>query len=300
MPSPASAPPVLCFGEILWDVLPHGRFAGGAPFNVAYHLHRQGMPVRVISAVGRDAAGDELLARVAGWGVPADTIARHASLETGYVRAEVSAAGDARYTIARPVAWDEIPVDAAHLELARTARAIVFGSLALRSPANRAALTQLIAALPVSAWRVFDVNLRAPHDDLALVAEFARGVSLLKLNAAEAARLASGADEAPGREERDARALATRFGARRVCVTAGARGAGFLLDGDWFWEDGRPVTVADTVGSGDAFLAALLRANLEGSAPAVALRRACRIGEWVATQPGATPDYERWPGERAD
>src|SRR5437868_3560133 len=114
MSSPPPAP-ILCFGEILWDILPHGRFAGGAPFNVAYHLHRQGADVRVISAVGRDAAGDELLARLKSWGVPATTLTRHPYLETGYVTAKISSAGDARYTIARPVAWDEIGVDATHV-----------------------------------------------------------------------------------------------------------------------------------------------------------------------------------------
>lgn len=291
-PSPAiaaAAPPLLCFGEILWDQLPHGSFPGGAPFNVAYHLRRQGAAVRVVSAVGRDALGDELLRRLAAWGLATDAVARHADLPTGTVTATLGPGGDAHYEIAAPVAWDRIVV-ADSLRLPPAA-AVVFGSLALRSTANQHALEKLFSFLPSAAWRVFDVNLRPPFDDLEVVARFARGVTLLKLNAAEAARLAAAAPESAGREESDARALAARYGAGQVCVTAGARGAGLLIGDRWHWEPGRPVRVVDTVGAGDSFLATLLVGLLAGLAPDAALGRACRVGEWVATQPGATPDY---------
>ncbi|MFA5058394.1 MAG: PfkB family carbohydrate kinase, partial [Opitutaceae bacterium] len=167
-----------------------------------------------------------------------------------------------------------------------------FGSLAQRSVSNRAALDRLLTLLPDDALRVFDVNLRPPHDDLELVRTLARHATLLKLNAAEAARLAAGAAEEPGREETDARALARLTGCAIVCVTAGARGAGLLRADRWLWEPGRPVVVADTVGAGDAFLASLvthlLNSRISGGE---SLARACRLGEWVASQRGATPGY---------
>lgn len=290
-----SRPPgdIICFGEILWDLLPDALYPGGAPFNVAYHLHRHGARVHLASAVGRDLLGDELLRRLQHWGVTADGIARHPSLPTGYVRAELSAGGDAQYDITANVAWDQITVDDDLIRTAANAHAVIFGSLAQRSPSNRVALDDLLTAAPSHALRVFDVNLRPPFDDIELVHVLARRATLLKLNAAEAARLAAGMAEAPGREESNARALSVQTGCAIVCVTAGARGAGLLRSGRWIWEPGRPVAVADTVGAGDAFLAALVTHLLNGRiSDGEILARACRLGEWVASQRGATPAYD--------
>jgi fructokinase len=205
------------------------------------------------------------------------------------VRAALGAHGDAAYTIATDVAWDRIVLTPAALDAAQRARGVVFGSLALRSPENRASLTELWSALPSDAVRVFDVNLRPPHDDLALVRRFSADVTLLKLNAYEAARLV-GAVELPGEEETYARRLLEWAPRARICITAGGRGAGWLVDGRWYWEPGRSVAVMDTVGSGDAFLARLLAAD--HLPPDKALATACRLGEWVATCRGATSPYD--------
>jgi fructokinase len=284
-------PSALCFGEILWDFLPDGLFAGGAPFNVGYHLHRQGVPTHIVSAVGRDVLGDELLRRVAGWGMSTGLITRHAHKPTGYVRATVGPGGDASYEIVTQVAWDEIHAPPAAAGVAAATDAFIFGSLAQRSATTRAALYQLLTVVPKQALRVFDVNLRAPHDDLELVRELAGQATILKLNHEEAARLA-GAAVADGREEEHARRLAADTRCATVVVTAGARGAGLLRAGRWHWEAGRTVAVADTVGAGDAFLAAFVTQLLGGQADdAECLARACRHGEWVATQRGATPAY---------
>ncbi|MBC7368326.1 MAG: bifunctional hydroxymethylpyrimidine kinase/phosphomethylpyrimidine kinase [Undibacterium sp.] len=297
------SPAVLCFGEILWDLLPHGAFPGGAPFNVAYHLHRLGVPVLPVSAVGPDELGAQLLRRLEAWGIATTAITRDPTAPTGRVTATLSASGDAHYTIETHVAWDHISIDGAALATAARAPALVFGSLALRSAHNRQALARsadnrqplarLAAALPPTAWRVFDVNLRAPHDDLALVRRFAPLANVLKLNSAEAARLVSDAPESPGREETDARALAAQLGVSTVCVTAGSRGAGLLRADRWTWVPAQPVAVVDTIGAGDAFLAALLAGLLRGArTDAELLSAACRLGEWVAAHAGATPAYD--------
>jgi len=288
MTEPAAA--VLCFGEILWDSLPDGLHAGGAPFNVAYHLHQLGQPVHIVSAVGRDFLGDELLRRLKHWELATAGVTRHADRPTGYVRAALAAGGDAHYEIGTNVAWDRIELPSGTRQAAATTRAIVFGSLAQRSPVNRKALERLLAALPADSLRIFDVNLRPPHDDLDLVRSLARHATMLKLNAAEAERLTGGA---PGDEEARARVLAAETGCALVCVTAGARGAGLLRAGRWHWELGRPVAVVDTVGAGDAFLAALIFHSLRGRlAEEEILARACRLGEWVAGRRGATPTYD--------
>ena len=135
------------------------------------------------------------------------------------------------------------------------------------------------------------ITTAEPTDDLPLIRRLATQATLLKLNDGEAARLCAG-NPAASDVESHARFLATETGCVRVVITAAARGAGLLgRDGRWHWEPGRPVAVADTVGAGDAFLAALLSGLLRGRDDAAALAHACRVGEWVATQRGATPDY---------
>lgn len=288
--------PILCFGEILWDFLPAGLFAGGAPFNVAYHLKQHGAEPVLVSAVGRDLLGEELLRRLRSWDVNTELVTRHSGLPTGYVRATLGATGDARYEITPSVAWDQILMTQDIAHAAQNARALVFGSLAQRSPVNRTVLNRIFDVLPEGreTWRVFDVNLRAPHDDLELVHALAPRATLLKVNADEAARLCGELHEIPGREEAFARALQASAGCPMVCVTAGERGAGLLREGVWLWEEGRAAEVADTVGSGDAFLAALLAHLLTGKlSDEECLARACRTGEWVATQRGATPAYPK-------
>jgi fructokinase len=286
------APAILCFGELLWDELPGGRRPGGAPVNVAYHLTRLGRAALPISAVGDDADGRALLDFLQSKGIPTGGIAVQASLTTGSVRARIDDEGNARYDIATGTAWDKIPVEGMPLRHAAAAPALVFGSLAQHSSANRAALRRLRGALAGNALQVFDVNLRAPHDDLDRVGALARGASVLKVNHEEAIRLARGASGDP---ETNARAIAAGTGVPMVCVTAGGEGAGLLNDGEWVHVPGRAITVVDTVGAGDAFLAALVDGLLAGKPALEILARACRLGEWVATQTGAMPDCG--PGE---
>lgn len=261
--------------------------------NVAYHLARQGLAVAPVTAVGRDFLGDEALRRIETWGVNTEGIARVAGRPTGFVRAVIDAAGVASYDIASGVAWDRIPVPARLVKADRVPGAIVFGTLALREKPNRETLQTLCAKWP-GALRVVDLNFRSPFDSTAVVKLAMRLGELIKLNEHELAQLNQTRRRGdPAALERGARKLAADYDLARICVTAGERGAGLLWDGEWFWEDARPVAVRDTVGAGDAFLGGLLGALLKrGGSPRKALEQACRLGEFVASQDGATPHYD--------
>lgn len=280
---------VLCFGEVLWDLMPRGRFLGGAPLNVAYHVVQLGQPAGLVSAVGRDALGDAALAAITERGIDASAIGRHARLPTGTAVVELDAAGQARFRIEQPVAWDEI--DVAPALAAAAPVAIVFGTLALRSAANRAALTRLLDAFP-GAWVVCDLNLRPPFDDLAPLAPLLARANLLKLNADEARRLCGrGATAADWREM--AAELSAHFHGAAICITLGAEGA-VLRDGEGWHSAAAPrVTVRDTVGAGDSFTAALVAGRLRRPLPEWPriLRAACALGGFVASCDGAQPPH---------
>jgi fructokinase len=282
--------PVLCFGEILWDSLPRGLFPGGAPMNVAYHLKQLGAHPIPVTAVGRDQLGEELRQRLKRWGVDTSGVNVHPTKSTGLARVTVID-GSPRFEIVEDVAWDCIEVPAELLERASQSAAVVFGSLAQRSEPNRQQLTALLDHCP-TALKVFDVNLRPPYDSAERVWALAQRADFIKLNDHELTSLLN--ESGPPADLTEAvRRFAKRAGVGKVCLTAGETGAGMLLDGHWYWESAEAVSVRDTVGAGDAFLAALLSGLLDAKhPPAEILRRACRLAEFVVTQDGATPAYQ--------
>lgn len=284
--------PVLCFGEVLWDCLPRGLFLGGAPFNVACHLQALGRPAVVASAVGSDFLGEEILRRIAQNGMDTGCCPQ-VDAPTGFVQVAVDENGQPGYVISEGVAYDQVPVSDTLRAAAARAPALVFGSLAQRSEHNRYTLGVVREALANDALQVFDVNLRPPFDHLPLVMDLARGCDLLKLNDHEARQLLDreGEDDLQGL----AAGMAERSGVESVVLTAGARGAGLYADGTWYFAAPEEITVRDTVGAGDSFLAGLLDGLLAGAEPARCLERASRLAEFVAQQDGATPSLEAAP-----
>jgi fructokinase len=280
---------VVCFGEALWDSLPRGIFPGGAPVNVAYHLHRFGLNAVPVTAVGNDFLGDEYVRRFRYWELPSDFVGR-IDKPTGAVVVDMNESGIPTYHFLENVAWDAIELpDSLHREC-ETASALVFGTLAQRSPANRQKLTQLRSWLG-QARHVFDVNLRAPYDDPGIVWESANGCDLIKLNHEELLKLLNLVVTTDALKT-GAKLLSERTGCPRICVTAGAKGAGLWWADQWYWEPAQPVAVKDTVGAGDAFLAALLHGWLvTGLMPEANLQRASRVAEFVTTCDGAMPVY---------
>lgn len=280
---------MLCIGELLWDSLPAGLFPGGAPFNVAGHLHALGVPVAVISRVGRDRLGAEAVARLSNLGIDPDLVQVDDTLPTGFVSVVVAQGGIPSYEIEQPAAWDAIELAAGVMERAAEARAIVFGSLAQRSRGSRDTIRRLWQA---DALQVFDVNLRPPFEDREIVRESLAAADMVKLNEGELGRLA-GWFGLPADPRRAAEALGERFGCATVCVTRGAEGAALLREGRWTEHAGFAVEVRDTVGAGDAFLAALLAGLLSGGDDEALLRAANLLGAYVASRDGAIPAHDR-------
>ena len=285
------------FGEMLWDCLPSGRHAGGAPFNVSAHLAQLGLSSFLLSAVGQDALGDELLQVARDKRIDTRFVGRaRGGLPTGTVLATVDASGNATYEIVQPVAWDEIVAPEPAFAAIGQARAFVFGSLAARSPHN---LQQLDSLLDLKGpVKFFDVNMRRPFAEPSRIIELARRADVVKLNHEEVSQLAAWLrkDTAVGVASIDlasvADACATFAEATAtasICVTMGGAGAAFWNRGKLLHVPAPPTTVRDTVGAGDAFMAALMAGLTHGADIEAVLESACSLGAFVASHDGATP-----------
>lgn len=279
---------VVCFGEILWDLLPSGARPGGAPMNVAYHLNKLGLRPAMISRVGRDDRGREILEVLARQGLPLTYVQEDPTQPTGVVNATIGANHEVSYDIVAPVAWDFIQGEERLTRLVQGAEFFVFGSLAARQATSRNTLFQLIEA---AAFRVADINLRAPHYSREVLEPLLRHTNLLKLNEHELPILANWFQELSGREEQ-VQLIQDRFQIPTIVVTMGGNGALLNKEGTVTTHPGYRVAVEDTVGSGDAFLAGFLSATKQGLSAAESLQFANAMGAFVATKSGAWPDYE--------
>lgn len=280
---------ILCYGEVLWDALPGGLFLGGAPFNVACHLHELGEPVRFASRVGDDLLGDEIRRRMQHRGIDDTLLQVDPDLPTGFVRVALEETAGPSFTILAPSSWDRIEATPELADAAAGARAIVFGSLVQRDSISAKTLHTLF---DTGADLIFDVNLRPPFDDRDVVEASLRVANLVKLNDAELVQLARWFD-LPQEDRAGAAALSERFDCRTVCVTRGERGAALLHQGEWNEHPGYRVKVADAVGAGDAFLAALISGLYAGATAEETLTRANAVGAYVASCNGATPHHDR-------
>ena len=288
-----ASPLVVGVGEVLWDVLPEGRTLGGAPANVAYHAASLGARAAVAGCVGDDPDGREIIAALTEAGVDCRAIAVDADHPTGWVSVDLDDHGKATFTIHEDVAWDFLPAGEALADLAARAEAICYGSLAQRSGPSRETIRSFLAATGPEALRICDINLRPPLVDREIVVGCLEAADILKLNDDELpviCRLLS----VEGDEIAAMRHLQAAFSLDTVILTKGADGS-ILLAGDRVLrQQGRKVAVADTVGAGDAFTAAIAVGLLLGLALPDVHQRAEQVAAYVCTQPGATPML---PGE---
>lgn len=280
---------VVCFGEVLWDNLPSGRKPGGAPMNVAYHLSKLGIKSTLISRVGNDADGRDLLAFLNKIGLSTCFCQVDKTNPTSTTVAIVNANHDIHYDICYPVAWDFIePDDRQLVPLIKESEALVFGSLSVRNNATRNTLHSL---LENAGFKVLDINLRQPYYRKESLSDLLRRTNLLKLNSNELVIIAKLFNK-PFTDERDSiLQLQDRFQIGEVLVTRGNAGCSYYQGDIQYTVPAYNVIVNDTVGSGDSFLAAFIAKRLCGKTIIESLQYATALAAFVTSRSGACPPY---------
>lgn len=276
-------------GELLWDIFPDGRQLGGAPANFAYMTNLLCDEGVVASRVGNDELGEEAKRRIDALGLSTSCIQLDPTYRTGIVRVEVDASGQPTFKIAEPVAWDFFEWTPAWQALAQKADAVCFGSLAQRCAQSRQTIRSFLKTIRPASTRVFDVNLRQSFYSAQILADSAKQADIIKLNHDELPMVVQLLGFPFHDEESAAQWLRHTFHIKLVCITRGARGSLLVGEDAKHEHPGISVEVADTVGSGDAFTAALVYHYLRRGSLAVMNEAANRMGSWVASQTGATP-----------
>lgn len=279
---------VYCFGEVLFDVYKTTKLPGGAPMNVALHLLKQGKESSLISKVGDDKNGLELMEFIKNRGGSTDLIQRTSTYETGTVNVKISDKGNASYIINEPVAWDFIDFDAS-LEKRVTPRDfLVYGSLAVR---NQHSFETLHNLLDLDIQKVFDVNLRDPYYTDSKIKQLIEKTDILKINEDEADLLKRKYASEVEDLESFTDLLLQKFKLKGVLVTLGENGALANFNYKIYSTNGIKIQVKDTIGSGDSFLAAFISKYIEGEDIEQCLLYGCATGAFVAKCSGANPDY---------
>jgi fructokinase len=286
-------------GELLWDLFPEGKQLGGAPANFAYMTRLLSDEGMVASRVGNDALGRAAGRRLERLGLRTSHIQLDSTHPTGTVKVQVDPAGQPTFRIAEAVAWDFLAWTPEWRALAERADAVCFGSLAQRSPESRSTIRAFLSALRPGATRVFDVNLRQSFYDADTLSESAKLADIMKVNNDELAVVAKLLGIPFIYDElRAARWLRDTFGLKLVCITRGAKGSLLVGAEETSEHPGYRVHVADTVGAGDAFTAALVYHHLRHASVPTLNEAANRMGAWVASQTGATPPRDEFHLEK--
>jgi fructokinase len=279
---------ILSVGEVLWDVLPTGSVMGGAAANFAVHARAMGAFSQIVSRVGDDGLGHEILRRLQAMGVDTGFIEIDRTRPTSTVSVTLSGDGQPSYTIHENVAWDAIGASSEVRRAASKADAVCFGTLTQRTAAARASVQKIVASSPMDALRVFDINLRQAFYSRETIETSLNLANALKLNETELPVLAE-MFCLRGDDKFKIAVLAERFQLRVVAFTRGADGSSLMVDGEWSEHGGVPAVVRDTVGAGDAFTAALVVGLLDRWPLPAIHQRASEVASFVCSSTGPTP-----------
>lgn len=281
---------IVGMGEALWDVLPEGKKIGGAPANFAYHVSQFGFDSRVVSAVGKDADGDEILDIFAQKKLR--TQIERVAYPTGTVQVTLDAVGVPQYEIKEGVAWDNIPFTDELKRLALNTRAVCFGSLAQRNEVSRNTINRFLDTMPDTddQLKIFDINLRQNFYTKEVLCESMHRCNILKINDEELVTISRIFDY-PGIDlQEKCRALITEYDLKMLILTCGTNGSYVFTPGEVSFQETPRVPVADTVGAGDSFTAAFTAAVLSRMPVGEAHKLAVEVSAYVCTQSGAMPE----------
>lgn len=280
---------IVGMGEALWDVLPEGKKLGGAPANFAYHISQFGYDSVVVSAVGDDKLGNEILDNLAAKQLQHKI--EKVPYPTGVVQVTLDDAGVPCYEIKENVAWDNIPFTPALEELAQHTQAVCFGSLAQRSVVSRKTINSFLDAMPrkEGQYKIFDINLRQGFYNKEILDESFNKCNILKINDEELITI-SRLFGFPGIDLQDkCWILLAKYNLKMLILTCGINGSYVFTPGEVSFVETPKVEVADTVGAGDSFTAAFMAAVLAGKSVAHAHKLAVDVSAYICTQNGAMP-----------
>ncbi|WP_372760641.1 carbohydrate kinase [Pseudoalteromonas sp.] len=277
---------VSCFGEVLWDCFDSGKRLGGAPLNMCVRINSLGIKADMLSAVGNDELGTELLTEISNKGVSCDYITINNAKKTSTVAVTLDSSGSARYDIVADTAWDNIALSDALINKVKRSDVFVFGSLVGRSDTSLNTLKKLV---DVANFKVFDVNLRAPHYTLTTLVDLMTKADFIKLNDEELYEIAKTMGCKYHSLEQNLAFIAQHTHTDYLCVTKGSHGALLSIKGVNYYNSGYLINVVDTVGAGDSFLGSLIYQLCSQSDAQFAIDFACAVGAMVAERAGATP-----------
>ena len=277
---------IVCFGEVLWDVFPKHKKIGGAPLNVALRLQSFQNEVALISCLGDDKLGNELLLELQKHRISSLYIQKIKAYKTSTVAISLDKNGSASYFINHPCAWDNIQVNDKLNSLVKSSEAFIFGSLIARSNTSRNTLLKLLTFSKLS---VFDVNLRPPHYDINSIQVLMNAANFIKFNDDELKEISMSLGYQSASIEQTILFIAKKTNTTSIAVTLGSKGAILFYEERFFYCKGYQVEVADTVGSGDSFLATLIDVLLKGKDAQLAIDKACAVGALVAKNKGENP-----------
>lgn len=281
-------PIVVGIGELLWDVFPDGKKAGGAPINFVYHATQLGGKGYAVSAVGNDDLGREILSRLKQSGI--NGIIEHVDYPTGKVLITLQN-GIPEYEIVQNAAWDHLPCSAKAVQILQQADAVCFGTLALRNSDSREHILQMLSCVPDTAVKLYDINLRQHYYSSELIETLLKRANVFKINIDEMAVIRP-LFNLNGTDEEVCRALMRRYNLKYVIFTAGEKFSTVYAPDETSYFETPAVKVADTVGAGDSFSAAFVYSLLTGKSLQQAHQTAIKVSAFVCTREGAWPKYE--------
>jgi len=281
---------VIGIGELLWDVLPEGKKLGGAPCNFVYHAQKQGASGLVLSAIGNDDSGREILGILKAKSISAGLIQINQK-PTSTVDVTLNSEGVPKYTIHENVAWDYITLDSSTEKSVAQADIVCFGTLAQRNATSQKTIEKLLTSCKPEALVVYDINLRQHYYNLEIIDKSLHLCNVLKLNEKELPVVKDLLKLDSNKEKDQIRELINRYSLKLVALTKGGEGSLLVTPTDWSYLQTPEVDVKDTVGAGDAFTAVMITGYAKGQTLKEFHQKAVEISAFVCTQDGAMPEY---------